>query len=486
MLDSLKLAIVDVETTGGSAIYNRIIEIAVLRVEEGKLVRTYESLVNPECAIPPIITQLTGIGDIDVEDAPKFRSIAADVREAMDGCIFVAHNARFDQAFVRNELERLGMPWSAKCLCTVRLSRRLYPQHRRHNLSALIERFGFACENRHRALDDAQAVWSFLQHARATIEEDRFASALQHLLKTQTLPPNLAPSVADRLPSCPGVYVFRDATGMPVYVGKSRNIRQRVLSHFSGDHSSGREMRLCQATTRVETFPTYGEIGALFLESHLVKSLMPIYNRQLRHASRLVVLRKVEQPDGYHAVAIERLDTENELAPGEILALFRSQRQAKAFLAEAAQTARLCPRRLGLESGSGACFAYHLKRCDGACTGKVEPALYNARLSGVFESRRLRTWPYPGPVLIEEKGNDSSGHLFIARDWRLLHAFAYSEDGIKPFLPSSYRFDYDSYRILLRPLMAGGREVKPLSEAQLQQLLQQAGVEADAADLAAN
>ncbi len=181
MLERLNLAIVDVETTGGCATDHRIIEIGLTRGEQGRVTDTYSSLVNPERPIPWIITAITGITDQDVEDAPTFAAIHRTVRSLLDGCVFVAHNAPFDYGFLQQEFERLGQSFCADRLCTVRLSRTLYPRYRRHSLGHLIERFQLPCERRHRALDDANVVWAFLQHAQQTLAPERLASAGRHV-----------------------------------------------------------------------------------------------------------------------------------------------------------------------------------------------------------------------------------------------------------------------------------------------------------------
>ena len=144
MYDS-DLAIVDLETTGLTARYDRIIEIAILRVQNGEVTETYSSLVDPEMIISPYIEGLTGITNEDLRDAPTFTSIRNDVFRLLDGALFVAHNARFDYGFVREEFRREGIGWSAQCLCTVRLSRRLFPEHRKHSLDSIMDRFGLRC-----------------------------------------------------------------------------------------------------------------------------------------------------------------------------------------------------------------------------------------------------------------------------------------------------------------------------------------------------
>lgn len=285
MLKSLDLAVVDVETTGSSAVYDRVIEVGVLRVSQGRLVGTYGTLINPERPIPPIITQITGISDKDVAAAPAFNDVAFRIKECLRGCVFVAHNVRFDYSFLRNEFERAGIVFSADCLCSVRLSRLLYPRHRRHSLSALIERFEFPCKNRHRALDDAAVVWAFLQHAQKTLPADKVENAARQLLRKPLLPPRINREAIDLLPSGPGVYVFYDESQAPLYVGKSIDVRDRVLRHFAAA-PEGKDARLCERTVRIEAHRAYGELGAALLALRLMKKRAQARNRRLRRAPK--------------------------------------------------------------------------------------------------------------------------------------------------------------------------------------------------------
>lgn len=176
--------IVDVETTGASAHAGRIIEIGALRVEHGEVVKTYKKLLNPGQAIPEFITSMTGIRDIDVLVAPTFEEVADEVLELFEGSTFVAHNAAFDYGFIREEFKRLGYGFTLPRLCTVRLSRALYPEHRKHNLTALIERFNFTCVSRHRAFDDAEVLWQFLQMLEREIPQEDLEKQLTRLTST--------------------------------------------------------------------------------------------------------------------------------------------------------------------------------------------------------------------------------------------------------------------------------------------------------------
>lgn len=462
MLDQLTLAIVDVETTGVSVTGDRVIEIGVVRTERGTVARTFQSLVDPEQRIPPFIERLTGIRNQDLEAAPTFRALREELEAILDGCVFVAHNVRFDYGLIRNEFARLGRAFAAPCLCSVRLSRRLYPRFRRHGLGELIERFALPCARRHRALDDAEAVWAFLRAAHEQRGPERFGAAVKTLLRTPTLPPHLSAESLQRLPDGPGVYLFYDRTGHPLYVGKSRDIRARVLSHLSGDYRSGRTMRICQQAARIDAQRTYGELGALLLESHLIKTLSPLYNQRSRVHRELVVARRVEGERGYASVRFERRGSQEPLDPSEILGIFRSLRQAKETLADLARSHQLCPRVLGLEHRRASCVYRQMRQCRGACAGTEPPALFNARLEAAWVSRRLRAWPYTGPVMVEEANEArTEGHVFVVDGWRLVESFRYDETGTRPFLPPQAGFDHDAYKILVAHLLRHPRAVKP-------------------------
>jgi DNA polymerase-3 subunit epsilon len=182
-MHNLNLAIVDVETTGGFAENDRIIEIGIIRVEKGKMVEKYNTLIDPEQYLSPFITNLTGITDKHLQKAPTFISVRENISELLNNAIFVAHNAHFDYGFVKHEFKRLGDRWEAERLCTVQLSRHLYPEHRHHNLDSVIERCNIKCESRHRALDDAKAVWDFLKHSEKNFSKIALENAFKKLIR---------------------------------------------------------------------------------------------------------------------------------------------------------------------------------------------------------------------------------------------------------------------------------------------------------------
>ncbi|MDB5194447.1 MAG: polC [Parcubacteria group bacterium] len=464
-------AIVDVETTGASPIHDRVIEIGILRIEGGKVVKTFSSLINPEKHLSPFITSMTGIDPEELLTAPTFEDVRSEIEGMLEGAIFVAHNARFDYGFVKNELKRSGIAFNAKCLCTVRLSRKLFPEEKRHDLSSLIERHGLLCTDRHRAFADAEVLWNFIEKVRNDGREEELELHVRELLKESTLPQFLNEKSVRALSEGPGVYIFYGPENEVLYVGKSKNIRYRVLSHFSNDHASQKEMNLCQQTVRVEARETAGELGALLLESELVKDWMPLYNRQLRKRTDLVVA-KLKSGGLYPEVELGRAKTVSEKDQKSILGIFRSESQAKAFLRDATHERGLCPRLLGAEKGKGACFSHQLGVCSGACVNKAEKDAYAKAFNAVFKARRIRSWPFGGPILIEEKVDEETKHSFVLDNWCLI-ADVRTEPDNTVVIEHYPRFDYDAYKIFLRyvrdPLTK--KRIKRITKKELDQAL---------------
>jgi DNA polymerase-3 subunit epsilon len=463
-LQDYTFAIVDTETTGTSAQHGQIIEIGILRVERGQVVRTYQTLVQPARPLPPVITSITGIRDKDLIHAPTFDEVALEIREMLDGAIVVAHNARFDYSFIKNEFKRLGIAFTAKTLCTVTLSRTLFPQYSHHNLDAVVQAHGLVCKNRHRAFDDAEALWQFLHAIESKVDKQALQNTVAELLGRHTLPPGAPKNILAGLPNSPGIYIFYGAQREVLYVGKSINIRKRVMSHFSGDHESAKELRMTSEVVSVEFEVTTGELSALLLESRRIKELMPVYNRALRKARQLTVVTLAVQDNQYNTIDISYQD-EVEPEPGQVLGIFRTKRQAKDFLQNAVREHGLCPKQLGLESGAGACFQHQLGRCAGACVGAEPAVLYNARFDAVFAERRIRIWPYKGAIVVKEDPTQEEGVAYVIDQWRLVSTLSYDSDTISHQQAVDSSFDYDAYKIITRHLLKKHieRTVVPLS-----------------------
>jgi DNA polymerase-3 subunit epsilon len=446
------IAFVDLETTGTRAAGDRVTEVGIVRVDADPAggppqVSEWASLVDPGVPIPPAIQAITGITDAMVRGAPTFASVATEVARRLDGALFVAHSARFDFGFLKQEFARLERTFTAKVLCTVRLSRRLYPEERAHGLDALIERHALACTDRHRALGDARALWQFVQALYAARPADAIDAAVRRLLRTPSLPPQLAPDVLEHIPEGPGVYLFYGDNPLPLYIGKSRHLRERVASHFSGDWRSETDQRLSAEIRRIDVEPTAGELGALLREATLVKALMPAHNRALRRKAEagMLCLGDDGAPSFFPAASLD---------PGEPLAgygPFSSKRAMRETLVALARDHALCWRRLGVERrGDGPCFARQVRKCAGACDGGEPAQAHDARLREALAPLALPAWPWRGPALVREVA-DERCDVHVIRHWHWLGTAR--DDGELAALleaPPRPQFDADVTRLLLR------------------------------------
>lgn len=443
-------AIVDTETNGTSPNYNQIIEIGILRIEDGVLVDTYHTLIKPARMLPDVITSLTGITNDDLEYAPSFEEVAIPIRDILKGATLVAHNARFDYSFIKNEFRRVETSFNAKTLCTVKLSRTLFPKFAHHALDDIIKRHSIACENRHRAFDDAAVLWEFLQQLDNTQEPEVFERAIKSAMGIEVMKSGVSRSLVQHLPHTPGVYIFYGKDKEVLYVGKSIDIKTRVMSHYSSDHRSGKELRMLDETADIGYHQTTGELSALFLESKLIKELNPVYNRALRKVKQLALMLLRKDEKGYRtADVVYHSKIELEDLPN-LLGVFRTIKQAKEFLDLAVREHGLCPKILGLEKGSGPCFQHQLENCKGACVGKETPAFYNARFTDLFRQRKIKTWPYPGAIVIKDEVDEYDGVAYVIDNWCLVKTFSYVGSETTEHESVAVEFDYDAYKILTR------------------------------------
>ena len=433
------LVFVDLETTGGNAAYHRITEVGIVRMERGEVVEEWSSLVNPECRIPPYIEAFTGITNEMVAGAPRFADIAALLLEKLRGPVFVAHNARFDYSFLRTEFRRLDVQFSASVLCTVKLSRRLFPEYPRHNLDAVMERHQLTCTARHRALGDARVLGDFWAKLRGAVAAEKLAAAAQIVIGANKLPAYLPPGLADELPEGPGVYRLFGDDDVLLYIGRGHSLRARVLGHFSAEPSDAKEQKKAQQTRRIDWIETVGELGAQLKEAEWIKAQKPLYNRRVKPQSDSYTLKTRNPAHGVQLVPLADLD------PAELTAcfgVFHSQKDGRKALIDIARAHSLCLKILGLEDGglapvpgrgadsqvergihaqvervadiqgergAGSCVAYQLGKCKGACVGREPLLLHNARLQMALSALKLKSWPFPGRVALKEDGSHGGG-----------------------------------------------------------------------------
>jgi DNA polymerase III subunit epsilon len=438
---------VDVETTGGHPGRCRVIEIGLVAARNGELECEWSTLINPGMPIPPSIQHFTGITDEMVRQAPFFEDLVEDLAARLEGRLFVAHNARFDYGFLRQEFRRTGRKLNCRVACTVKLSRHLYPDMAKHNLDALVERHGLQCAQRHRALPDAQALWQFWQVLRAQRSHDEVEDTLARITYLKSVPPHLPQQLADDLPEGPGVYRFYGENDGLLYVGKANSIRQRVLQHWQGATGDEKSQRLAELTRRVEWTETAGELGALLLESRLIREMRPIYNRALRGGYKQVWTWVVA--DDGAAPELAPLDQwPLSFEHSDVFGLFKNEASARKALLGLAREEQLCLKMLGLEKSLGSCFAYQLGKCRGACVGKEDLRLHAMRLKLALMPHKMKAWPFPGPIGIRERSADDYEQVHVIDNWRHIATIEAGDE--MPGRRQAQPFDLDVYKILLR------------------------------------
>ena len=440
----------DVETTGSTATRDRVTEVAwVLLDGETGQVSKESHLVNPDARIPAFIQQLTGITDDMVADAPRFSAIAPRLAAAMDGAVFVAHNARFDYGFIKNEFKRIGQSVRAPVLCSVKLSRLFFPAEKRHNLDAVMARHQLQADSRHRALTDADLIYQFWLDLQQRFGPQKVLDAAKSLISQSSWPSHLDADALDEMPDTPGVYIFYGEKRFTLYVGKSKHLRQRVLSHFSGDHAHGKELSLSMQVRQIEWHETPGEIGALLLEASLVKQLAPSHNVRLRRNKSLCAWRfSTETNAPPSLVWTQDLDAG---AQDDLYGLFTSQRHAQTWLTTLAETHQLCKGRLGLEKvkPKQPCFGRQLRQCKGVCVGEEAPNLHDLRLLAAMVDRKVATWPFAGPVGFVERSKDKTQTaIHVVDRWCYLGTATQEGECADLMETARPQFDPDIYKIL--------------------------------------
>jgi DNA polymerase III subunit epsilon len=384
-------SVVDVETTGASAIYDRVIEVAAVRLEGGRIVDRWESLVDPGIPVPPFITRLTGIDDRTVRGRPTFGRLVPRLQEALGDGPFVAHNVSFDYAFLRHGLTRAGASLDLPRLCTLRLARRLVPRLRSHRLSTLLAHFGIETGRRHRALADAEGAALLLLRL-IEVAADRGIATLDELLLLQGRavtrhPRGVDESVLEALPAGHGVYLLKDAEGHVVYVGKSVHVRQRVREHLrGGSPDQPRLRRRLHAIVDVEAIETGSELEALFLESRLIKRYLPDANLLQRNDRDYPFIR-IDVADPF-----PRLEATREPPIDGALHFGPFRRRATAAGAVDFLQDQLRLRRCTdpIRPGQSACALLDLGKCLGPCIGAVDGAEYRAAVRRAADLLRGR------------------------------------------------------------------------------------------------
>lgn len=401
-------AVVDIETTGGHASANGITEVAINVHDGNKVVESFSTLINPRIYIPDYITALTGIDNDMVADAPTFDDVALQIYQLLHDKVFVAHNVNFDYSFLKHHLAAAGYDLQCRKLCTVRLSRRLIPGKPSYSLGKLCSTLNIPIQNRHRAAGDADATSILFNMLLDNDQEGVIAEMLKKTSKEQVLPPNLDKAVIFKLPNQPGVYYFKDCKGKIIYVGKAKDLKKRVTSHFTGNRPNKQRQDFLKTIHHVDYVVCGTELMALILEANEIKRLWPENNRALKRYEHKYDLYVFEDQNGYLRLAIDKHKKNNKAIQS-----FNSLLEGYNFLNALIDKYQLCAKLCYLQKAATKCAAHENGQCFGACSSIETVAVYNKKLNAALNDIQNMQ---PSFALVDEgRKDDELSCLFVEK-----------------------------------------------------------------------
>jgi len=449
----MRFAIVDIETTGGSPLNHRVLEIGIVLVEDGQIVSSFQSLVNPEMFIPYNVILIHGITNELVESAPTFAEIASDIEEMTHDAVFVAHSVAFDFGFIKAEFARIGKIYDRKRLCTVRLSKRLLPGLKSHSLASLCQFYKIKNQRAHRALEDAEATTRiFFELTQVVGFEAVVTEFLNRKSKEMSLPPHIKKDSFINLPASIGVYIFSDNKGKVVYVGKANHIKDRVGQHFSGNTHTKVKQAFLNNIFEVDFKETGHELMALLLENELIKKHYPKFNSTNKDFSLNFGIYQYADQKGYIRLVVGESGKWSQP-----ISVFRTKAEATLALLKTSMKNGLCLAFNQLLPEKNAICKYENetgRKCL-ICNEKASVDIYNSSVEIAFEN-----WNEGKSFILQMAGREKDelglvwvkrgkicGYGFIPVDQEVLEI-----SDLKPFLQSYY--DTQDAQSILKPFLA--------------------------------
>lgn len=306
-----------------------------------------------------------------LRNAPKFYEVAKRIVEITEDCIVVAHNAKFDNRILKTEFKRLGFEYKKRTLCTVELAKQLIPGQQSYSLGKLTRSLGIPVSDRHRASGDALATVTLFKMLLAKDSEKSIIKDSIRLEPKLQIEPRLK-DIIDELPSITGVYYMHKSDGEIIYIGKSKNIKNRVNQHFTSTTPKSKKMQLQVNAVTYEA--TGSELVALLKESEEIKRNKPILNRAQRRTIFTHGLFSFTDDNGYLNLKVAKINGKE--MP---VTTFANLQSAKSFMSKTVEEYNLCQKLTGQYQTSTSCFNYTIKQCFGACINDEEPEKYNER-----------------------------------------------------------------------------------------------------------
>jgi DNA polymerase-3 subunit epsilon len=410
-------AILDIETTGGSPASEKITEIAIFFHDGQKVVDEWSTLINPEKNIPFFITGLTGISNEMVAGAPRFCEVAKEIVERTENHTIVGHNVNFDYSFIKSEFKRLGYDYSRNTLCTVRLGRKLLPGHKSYSLGKLCKELGIEILDRHRAAGDALATVKLFEMLLEQQNGDgAFAMISEPAGRYKNLNEHLNVQDIENLPEACGTYYFFDDRQQLLYIGKSKNIRHRILSHL-GNAKTRRALEMKKRIHSISYELTGSELIALLKESKEIKNQKPMYNRAQKRASFYWGLYTSRDDYGYITFRLQKI---SETADDPVTC-YNSKTEAREAITRMVEKNWLCQKLSGLYQTDGACFHYSIRQCNGACIQAEAVSVYNKRAEKLLDGLKLDR----GNLLIIDQGRSPDERSLVRIEKGMYMGYGY-------------------------------------------------------------
>jgi|TARA_B110000285_G_C15141095_1_gene630798 DNA polymerase-3 subunit epsilon len=407
-------AILDIETTGGKYDEEGITEIAIYKYDGQKITDQFSSLINPQKEIQPFVEKLTGINSKMLRNAPKFFEVAKRIIEITENCIIVAHNASFDYRILQTEYRRLGFPFERKSICTVELAKKLLPDQPAYSLGKLVRNLGIPFSDQHRAYGDAKVTLKLFE---ILLEKDVKKEILMEHIKIINL--NKVPlkylTIVDKLPSEMGVYYLYNSKNDIIYIGKSNNIKKRVLSHLTG--TQRKAISIQNEITRITYSLTGGELVTLLKEQNEIKNIGPKLNHSVKYRLFPFGIRLDTSYD-YPNFIIEQIKNNTTY-----ISVFINQKAAKKALFKWAEDFRICLQKTSLFSSENICLNYEIQKCDGACVNEESLEDYQLKIMAVLEEL---SYPHENFLLID-KGKKEGEFSFVYIENSVFKGYGYHE-----------------------------------------------------------
>ncbi len=407
-------AVLDIETTGGKYDEEGITEIAIYKHDGKKVIDQFSSLVNPQIPIQPFVQKLTGISTKMLLNAPKFYEVAKRIVEITEDCVLVAHNASFDYRILQTEFRRLGFAFERKSLCTVELSKALLPDLPAYNLGKLVRHLGIPFADQHRAHGDAKATVKLFE---LLIEKDIKKSILKTHI-SEAHPNKVAPKfldIVDGLPTEMGVYYIHNMHNQIIYIGKSNNIKKRILSHLTSNSKKGQTIQNEISSVSYELVSS--ELITLLKEQNEIKIIRPKLNKAMIRRTFPMGIR-VEETEDYPKLILEQVRKEHHY-----LSVYKNQKAAKAALHYWCENYGICLQKTSLSQAKGACFYYGIEKCQGPCVGLESVNEYKEKINAL-----VATLSYPHQdFLIVLDGRKTGESSFVYLKDNCFQGYGYYE-----------------------------------------------------------